>query len=104
MWPLRSPVSTDTKRIELHVDSDPRLAAAVGGAVRNLAETAGLPEEVCREFQEETIRACLKIFGADPAGSHTIELLVLPDRVEVVVDSKSGAPAVRLTRSLVSQH
>jgi hypothetical protein len=96
-------VSTETKRIELHVDSDPRLASAVGGAVRYLAETAGLPEEVCREFQEETIRACVKMFSADAAKSHTIELLVFPDRMEVVVDGQSGASAVRLSRSLVSQ-
>ena len=94
-------MSTDPKRIELHLDSDARLAAGVGGAVRLLAETAGMPEDVCKEFQEATVRACVKAFVAHPMDSHTVELLIFGDRVEVAVDANSGTSAIRLTRSVV---
>jgi hypothetical protein len=94
-------VTTDPKRIELHIDSDPRLAAAAGGAVRFLAEAAGMPEEVCKEFQEATVRACLKAFDAWAARSHTVEFLVFGDRLEVTVDADAGSSAIRLTRSVV---
>jgi len=94
-------VTTDPKRIELHIDSDPRLAAAAGGAVRFLAEAAGMPEEVCKEFQEATVRACLKAFDAPAARSHTVEFLVFGDRLEVTVDPDAGSSAIRLTRSVV---
>ena len=69
------------------MDSDPRLAAAAGGAVRFLAETAGLPEEDCREFQQATLEACLKEFQSHPLQSHSVEVLVFVDRLEVIVDA-----------------
>lgn len=103
MWPSRSPVSTEPKRIEVHVDSDPRLAAGVGGAVRYLAEAACMPEDDCREFQEETVRACVNAFEAHAEKSHTVELLIFADRLEVVVDVDAGSAAIRLTRSVVPQ-
>jgi hypothetical protein len=94
-------VTTDPKRIEIRLDSDLRLAAAAGGAVRLLAETAGIPEEVSKKFQEATIRACTKAFEAHPTDSHTVELLVFGDRLEVAVDANAGASAIRLIRSVV---
>jgi len=94
-------VTTEPKRIEIHLDSDPRLAAAAGGAVRLLAETAGMPEEVCKEFQEATVRACMKAFDARPMDEHMVELLVFGDRVEVAVDAPAGIAAIRLSRSVV---
>ena len=92
---------TDPKRIRLQVDCDPRLAAAAGGAVRLLAETAGMPDEVSKEFQEATVRACMKAFEAQPGHSHTLEILVFGDRLEVAVDANAGASAIRLARSVV---
>jgi hypothetical protein len=94
-------VTTEPKRIEIHLDSDSRLAAGAGGAVRLLAEAAGMPDEVCKEFQEATISACVKAFGAHPMDSHTVEVLVFGDRLEVIVDPNAGASAIRLTRSVV---
>lgn len=94
-------MTTDPKRIEIRLDSDLRLAAAAGGAVRLLAETAGMPEEVSKEFQEATIGACSKAFEAHPADAHTVELLLFGDRLEVAVDPNAGASAIRLTRSVV---
>ena len=94
-------MSTDCKRIELRLDSDPRLAAGVGGAVRLLAEAAGMPDDVANEFQQATVRACIKAFDAHPNETHAVELRVFGDRLEVAVDVDAGSSAIRLTRSVV---
>jgi hypothetical protein len=98
----RTPVDTETKRIELHLDADPRFAAAAGGAVRYLAEASGMSEDVCREFQAATVRACLQAFRARNTSMHVIEFLLFEDRVEVVIDSNSGPAAIRLARPVAS--
>jgi hypothetical protein len=100
--PSRILVATDPKRIELHLDADPRFAAAAGGTVRCLAEFAGMPEDVCREFQDATIRACLEAFQLRPTARHIIEFCRFENRVEVIVDPNVGAAAIRLTRSVNS--
>lgn len=94
-------MTTDPKRIEIRLDPDHRLVAAAGGAVRLLAETAGMPEDVCKEFQDATIRACTQAFDAHPTDCHTVDLLVFGDRLEVTVDANAGASAIRLARSVV---
>ena len=83
------------------MDSDPRFAAAAGGAVRFLAEAAGMPEDVCKEFKEATVRACTKAFDAQPNGPHAVEFLVFGDRLEVAIDADAGSRALRLSRSVV---
>lgn len=96
-------MATDPKRIELHLDADPCFAAAAGGAVRCLAEFTGMPEDVCREFQEATIRACMEAFESRPTSNHVIVFCRFEDRVEVVIDSNAGPAAIRLSRSVISQ-
>jgi hypothetical protein len=98
-----TPVATDPKRIELHLDADPRFAAAAGGAVRYLAESSGMPEEVCREFQTATVQACLQAFESHGAHAHIVEFCRFEDRVEVVVNSNAGSAPIRLSRSVASQ-
>jgi hypothetical protein len=85
------------------MDSDPRFAAAAGGAVRFLAEAAGMPEEVCKEFQEAMVRACMTTFDARPKEPHTLEFLLFGDRLEVAIDADAGSHAIRLSRSVVPQ-
>jgi len=97
-------VTIEAKRIEVSMDSDPRFAAAVGGAVRILAESLGMPDEVSRDFQEAAIRACQQAFAAGPARSHKVEFLLFADRLDVTVDAASGSSAVRISRSVVPQH
>jgi hypothetical protein len=92
------PVATDPKRITLHLDADPRFAAAVGGAVRCLAEASGMPEEVCREFQSASVTACLHAFENGATVTHVVEFLRSEDRIEVVVDSNSGSKAIHIAR------
>jgi len=96
-------VATDPKRIELRLDADPSFAAAAGGAVRYLAEAAGMPEELCREFQEATVRACLEAFESHSVHAHVVELYRFDDRLEVVVDSNAGSAAIRLARPVGSR-
>jgi hypothetical protein len=96
-------VATDPKRIELRLDADPSFAAAAGGVVRYLAEAAGMPEEVCREFQQDTIRACLEAFEARDIRTHVVEVYRYDDRLEVIVDSNAGSAAIRLARPVGSR-
>jgi len=96
------PVATDLKRITLHLDADPRFAAAVGGAVRCLAEASGMSEDVCREFQSAAITACLNSFKSGAAVTHVVEFLRSEDRIEVVVDSNSGSNAIHIARPVNS--
>lgn len=99
---LRMPVATDSKRITLHLDADPRFAAAVGGAVRCLAEASGMPEDDCREFQSAAVTACLNSFKSGAAVTHVVEFLRSEDRIEVVVDSNSGSNAIHIARPVNS--
>ena len=96
-------MATDPKRIELRLDADPCFAAAAGGAVRYLAEASGLPEEVCREFQQDTVRACLDAFESRSIRTHVVELCRFEDRLEVVVDSNAGSAGIRLARPVDSR-
>ena len=95
-------MATDPKRFKLELDADPRFAAAAGGAVRYLAESSGMSEEVCREFQEATVAACLKAFQAGPNTGHVVEFLRGEDRIEVVVNSGAGSEPIRLARTVTA--
>jgi hypothetical protein len=97
----RMPVA-DPKYIKLQIDAHPCFAAAAGGAVRYLAESSGMTEEVCREIQQATVQACLEAFQSSAVQPHIIELSRFEDRIEVVVDSKAGAAAIHLTRPVAS--
>ena len=103
MWRLRSLVTTEPNRIELTVDSDPRFAGAVGGAVRILAESLGMPEEMCNEFKEAAISAIQQAFAAGPGRPHKVEFLIFADRLDVTVDPDAGSSAIRISRSVVPQ-
>ena len=100
----RIPVATEPKPIELRFDADPRFAAAAGGAIRYLAEASGMSEDVCREFQEATVRACLQAFESRNTTMHVVEFFRYEDRVEVIIDSNAGAAAIRLARPAASHH
>jgi hypothetical protein len=102
MSPSRILVATELKRIQLHIDADPCFAAAAGGALRCFAEFAGMPEDVCREFQTATIQACLQAFKSRPDSGHLVEFYRYEDRVEVVIDSDAGSAVIRLSRSVTS--
>ena len=70
--------------------------------MRQLAEASGMSEDVCREFQEATVRACLKAFESSNISRHAVQLLRYEDRVEVIIDSNAGSAAIRLARPVAS--
>jgi len=94
-------VSVDSRRIELQIDPDARLAAAPGGAARFLAEAAGLTSEEAAELQKSIVAACLETFE-HLTGDHphlTVTLVRYPNRIEVELTHEGGAePAVGLDR------
>jgi hypothetical protein len=94
-------VSDDSKAIELQIDPDARLAAAAGGAVRCIAESAGLADNAATEFQKSIVAACLESFGHLAGEQQHLKVTItrFPDRIEVTLAHKSGtAPAVGLDR------
>src|SRR5579863_1431073 len=94
-------VSAEAKSIQLQIDADPRLAAAVGGAVRFLADAAGLTSEEATDLQKSVVTACEESFehltGERP--HLTVTLTRYSDRIEVAMAHEGAAePAVGLDR------
>jgi len=91
-------VASDPKRIKVQLDADPRFAAGVGGALRYLAEASGMSDEVCKEFQEAAVKACLNAFRSGAGKCHVVEFLRAEDRIEVLVDAGLDGEPIRLAR------
>ena len=96
-------MASDPKRIKVQLDADPRFAAGVGGALRYLAEASGMSEQVCQEFQQAAVTACLNAFRTRTGKCHVVEFLRADDRIEVVVDAGLDGEPIRLARP-VSAH
>ncbi len=94
-------MSAETKSIQLQIDADPRLAAAVGGAARFVAEAVGLTSEEAADLQKSIVAACEEAFE-HLTGEHphlTVTLTRYPDRIEVAMAHEGAAePAVGLDR------
>ena len=78
-------MDTEPKTIRLRIDADPRLAAAVGGAARYLADAAGIENEAVAQLQSAVIAACREAFG-QLSKDHPhldVSLTRLSDRIEV---------------------
>jgi ABC-type transporter Mla subunit MlaD len=78
----------------LQIDADARLAAAVGGAARYLADAAGLENEAISQLQSTIVAACREAFD-HLSGDHPrldVTLTRLPDRIEVAL-SHEGEPS-----------
>lgn len=82
----------------MRVDADPRLAAAVGGAARLLAEAAGVDERTTAHWQLKVLMACQDAFrfaiGDVPRVDVKISRLV--DQIEVALMHSLGV--TRLTQ------
>jgi len=77
----------------LHLDADARLAAAVGGAARYLANVAGLESVAIAQLQSATIAACHEAFRHLTAAHPHLDatLTRFPDRIEVALCHTGGA-------------
>lgn len=92
-------MATEPTCLRLHLDADARLAAAVGGAARYLADVAGLENIAIAQLQSAILAACHEAFeqmaGAHPRLDAT--LTRFPDRIEVALSHSGGAfPAAGL--------
>ena len=96
---LRTTVGTDAKSIRLQVDADTRLAAAVGGAARYLADAAGLEDEAVSRLQSAILAACQQAFDhlSGPHPRLTVTFARLPDRIEIAFEHEGEpSPAIGL--------
>ena len=94
-------MTAEAKSVEVQVDADPRLAAAVGGAARFLADGAGVTSEAAGELEKAVLSACEEAFehlaGEQP--HIVVTLSVFPDRIEIAMRHEGGKePAVGLDR------
>jgi len=92
-------VETEAKSIHLQIDADPRLAAAVGGAVRYLADAAGMENDAIAQLQAAVVAACSEAFEhlSENYPHLDVTLTRLSDRIEVALSHEGEtAPAVGL--------
>jgi hypothetical protein len=101
--PAKSP-SPAAVAVELHsfrllLDADARLAAAVGGAARYLADSAGMETDASLQLQSSVVAACREAFEdltADAPQLH-VTLTRFADRIEVELSHRGDdLPAVGL--------
>jgi hypothetical protein len=75
------------------MDPDERLAAAAGGAVRCMGDSAGLSTDAILQLQVAVLAACKKCFAKQQTGQPCeIDLRRAPDRIEVQVVVPECAP------------
>jgi hypothetical protein len=83
----------------MQLDADPRLAAAVGGVARFLADAAGLESDAIAQLQSAVLAASLEAFEHLPkAHPHlNVALTRFPDRIEVALSIPGeSSPAIGL--------
>jgi hypothetical protein len=86
-------VEADSKTIKVQIDADPRLAAAVGGVARYMADAAGMENDAVAQLQAAVITACTDAFQLlTPASPHlTAAISKLSDRLEVVLSCECAS-------------
>jgi len=85
----------------VQLDADDRLAAAVGGAARYLADSAGMETEAISHLQSSVVAACREAFEdlTRDAPQLLVALTRYADRIEVALCHRGDAmPAVGLDR------
>lgn len=91
----------EAKPIELQIDADARLSAAVGAAARFQAEAAGLDGEAVAELQKSVVAACREAME-HLTGDHPhlrVTITRFNDRLEVALSHEGSAePATGLDR------
>ena len=90
---------TELKSFRVQIDADARLAAAVGGAARFLADAAGMENNAVAQLQSSVVAACVENFHS-LTGEHPhlqVKLTGFADRIEVALSHHGDAsPAVGL--------
>jgi hypothetical protein len=89
-------VATELKSFRVQIDADARLAAAVGGAARFLADAAGIENGKAAQLQSSVVAACVEIFHFLTA-EHPhlqVKLTGFADRIEVALSHHGGASPI----------
>jgi hypothetical protein len=92
-------VATELQSLLLHIEADPRLAAAAGGVVRYLADAAGLENDAIARLQSAVIAACSEAFEHLSADHPQLQITFtrFSDRMEVALSHVGeDSPAVGL--------
>ena len=90
---------TEPTTIRLHIDADPRLAAAAGGVARYLADSTSLESGAVVNLQAAVVAACQEAFqnSRDERPRLQVSVTRYADRIEVALASPGdAAPAVGL--------
>jgi hypothetical protein len=92
-------VAAESATLRLQLDADARLAAAVGGVARYLADAAGLKNEAIYQLQSAIVAACCEAFD-HLSGAHPhlkVSVTRFADRIEVALSHPGEiSPAVGL--------
>jgi hypothetical protein len=99
MSPWPAAVATEPNSFLVQIDADARLAAAVGGAARYLADAAGLKENAVAQLQSSIVAACQEAFDHLTAEHPHLQVTLInfADRIEVTLAHQGEAlPAVGL--------
>lgn len=92
-------MATEPNSFLVQIDADARLAAAVGGAARYLADVAGLADDAVSQLQTAIVAACQEAFD-HLTGDHPhleVTLTSFADRIEIALAHQGEAlPAVGL--------
>jgi hypothetical protein len=94
-------VATEPRSFDVQLDADVRLAAAVGGAARYLADSAGMETDAISHLQSSVVAACREAFEdlTENAPHLHVTLTRYADRIEVALCHRGDAlPAVGLDR------
>jgi len=92
-------VATELQSLLLHIEADPRLAAAAGGVVRHIADAAGLENDAIARLQSAVIAACSEAFEHLSADHPQLQITFtrFSDRMEVALSHLGeDSPAVGL--------
>jgi hypothetical protein len=92
-------VATELQSLLLHIEADPRLAAAAGGVVRYIADAAGLENDAIARLQAAVIAACSEAFEHLSADHPQLQITFtrFSDRMEVALSHLGeDSPAVGL--------
>jgi hypothetical protein len=86
-------VDTESKGIRVLLDADPRLAEAVGGVARYLADTAGMENDAIAQLQAAVVTAAKEAFHLlTPAHPKlTVTITRHSDRLEVVLSCECAS-------------
>ena len=92
-------MAAELKSLLLHIEADPRLAAAAGGVVRYLADAAGFENDAIARLQSAVIAACSEAFEHLTADHPRLQVTFtrFSDRMEVALSHlDEDSPAIGL--------